>query len=437
MISRRQFLKASSALAAINLLPSHAWANSPNGKVCVAFIGLGAMGGGDLKRISSHPKVQVVGLCDVDSAHLQKAAAKHPDAATFVDYRKMLADLGDKVDAVVVATPDHTHAPASMEAMSRKKHIYCEKPLTHGIAEAYKMNAMAQKYDLTTQMGIQMHSRIGYRMAVEAIRSGLIGKISKTYAWSHKSWGYDGAPYQGSDPVPDSLNWDLWLGPASARPYLKGKYHPGQWRKLLDFGCGTLGDMGVHMIDTPLTAMDLGMVKSVKATCREPNRFSHPSKYMCEYKFEGSAYTTDEVTFTWFDGNFAPSVAKTDNPDLQLPAGRSLPKQGAMFIGEGGNRILLPHAGGPQFLPRSLVRNFEKPKLEAIDHYHVWVDAILGKAKTNAGFDYAHKLTTDVLLGVVASRFPGKTLEWSGEKMRFTNHDQANLFVARDYETGY
>lgn len=437
MISRRQFLKVSSAFAAINFLPSRAWANSPNGRVCIAFIGLGQMGKQDLQRIASHPKVQVVGLCDVDRIHLQEAAATHPDAATYVDYRQMLADLGDRVDAVVIATPDHTHAPASMDALTRKKHVYCEKPLAHNISEAYAMFDLAKKYDLTTQMGIHVHSSISYRTAVEVIRSGVIGRISSAYLWSDKSWGYDGSPYKGSDPVPETLNWDLWLGTAAARPFLKDKYHPNQWRKLLDFGTGTLGDMGVHIFDTPIAAMDLGFAKSVKATCREPNRFFHPRENIFEYKFDGTCHTADEVTLTWFDGTHAPSVAEAHSPDLQLPEGKSLPRQGAMFVGEDGNRVLLPHIGGPQFLPRSLVQNLEKPQLEPVNHYHLWVDAILGKAKTNAGFDYAHKLTTNVLLGVVGSRFPEKTLEWSGEAMRFTNHEDANQFVAREYRTGF
>jgi predicted dehydrogenase len=436
-IKRREFIKASSAFAGIQLLPSLARAQSPNRKIGVAQIGIGGMGTRDLATVAGHPMVEIVGLCDVDRTRLDKVAGKHPQATCYQDYREMLSALGDKLDAVVVSTPDHTHAPAAMAAMEGKKHIYCQKPLTHDIAESYQMAALAREYQLTTQMGIQIHSGISYRTAVEAVRSGVIGKISKVYVWSGKDWGYDGPPYEGSDPVPETLDWNLWLGTAPERPYLEGKYHPNNWRKILDFGCGTLGDMGVHIFDTPIKALELGFATSVKTTCREPNGFSHPNANVIEYTFNGTRHTTNEITFTWFDGKASPAKAGTTNPDLQLPDDRKLPGQGAMFIGEEGKRILLPHVGGPQFLPRELTEAFEKPKLEPIDHYHLWVDSILGKAECNAGFDYAHLLTTNVLLGVVGSHFPGKLLEWDGGKMRFTNHEAANKYVTRDYRPGF
>ena len=258
-------------------------------------------------------------------------------------------------------------------------------------------------------MGIQVHSTISYRMATHFLRTGAIGKISKVYVWSGKNWGYDGEPFAGEDSVPGNLKWDLWLGPAAKRLYLNGKYHPDQWRKLLDFGCGTLGDMGVHIFDTPYNALELTAPDWVESTCREPNGFTHPTKCIVRYGFPETKYTTKELLWTWYDGKYAPP--KEGNPDLKMPKGQKLPKQGAMFVGEEG-RIVLGHISGPRFLPKTIFSKLKKPKLEKIDHYHQWIDAILGKAKTSTGFDYSAPLTETLLLGV-----SGKQFSWKETRM--------------------
>ncbi|MCB1124826.1 MAG: gfo/Idh/MocA family oxidoreductase, partial [Verrucomicrobiae bacterium] len=193
-------------------------------------------------------------------------------------------------------------------------------------------------------MGIQNKATTGYRMATRFIRDGVIGKISKVYVWSFKDWGYDGAPYTGEDPVPDYLDWNLWLGTAPVRPFLEGKYHPGQWRRMMDFGCGTLGDMGVHIFDTPFDSLGLEPPIWVEATCREPNNFSLPTQTTVRYGFKPTALTTKDFEWTWYDGAMAPP----EGPDLVLPNDEALPDQGAMFIGEKG-RMLLPHIAGPRF----------------------------------------------------------------------------------------
>jgi len=436
--TRRQFLKTSAVFAGWSILPTGAWSNPLNSRFCTAHIGVGGMGRGDLGRISSHPKVQVVGMADVDRNRLNdEKLNKFADAARFADYREMLRTLGDKIDGVVISTPDHTHYPATLMAMNLGKAVYCQKPLTHEIAEAYELAALAKKKKLVTQMGIQCHSADAYRMAVDFLQQGILGKVSKVYAWSNKVWGDDAAAYTGSDPVPEALDWDLWLGSAAERPYLKGKYHPGQWRKHLDFGCGTLGDMGVHIIDTPYAALKLGQPRSVKVTCRVPNHFSHPTKNIVEYEFPSTKYTTDKLQFTWFDGAYAPNTAGQINPDLELEAGKSLPPQGAMFIGEDGQRLLLPHLSAPQPLPRSLLGNISKPVLKPANHYHQWVDAGMGNGTCSADFEYAAPLTTGVLLGVVGNRFPEQTLQWDGDAMRFTNNEDANKLVSRSYRKDY
>jgi predicted dehydrogenase len=437
-VNRRQFLKTSAVFAGWSILPTGAWSNPLNSRFCTAHIGVGGMGRGDLKSISSHSKVQVVGLADVDRTALEhERLLSYQDTARFADYREMLGTLGDKIDGVVISTPDHTHYPATLMAMNMGKAVYCQKPLTHEISEAYELAALAKEKNLVTQMGIQCHSSDAYRMAVDFLQQGIIGKVSKVYVWSNKSWGDDAAAYTGSDPIPEGFDWNLWLGSAPARPYLKGKYHPGQWRKSLDFGCGTLGDMGVHIIDTPYAALKLGQPRSVKVTCRQSNHFSHPSKNIVEYEFPSTEYTTDKLQFTWFDGAYAPQTAGQINPDLELEPGKSLPRQGAMFVGEDGQRMLLPHMSAPQPLPRSLLGNISKPVLKPANHYHQWVDAGMGNGTCSADFEYAAPLTTGVLLGVVGNRFPGETLQWDGDAMRFTNNEDANKLVSRSYRKDY
>ena len=297
-INRRQFLKTSSVFAGWSILPTGAWSNPLNSRFCTAHIGVGGMmGWRDLRSVASHPKVQIVGLADVDRTALEhERLLSYQDTARFADYREMLGTLGDKIDGVVITTPDHTHYTATLMAMNMGKAVYCQKPLTHEISEVYELAALAKEKNLVTQMGIQCHSADAYRMAVDFLQQGIIGKVSKVYAWSNKSWGDDGAAYAGSDPVPESLDWNLWLGSAATRPYLKDKYHSAKWRKTLDFGCGTLGDMGVHIIDTPYAALKLGQPHSVKVTCREPNQCSHPTKNIVEYEFPRHRVYDRQVT---------------------------------------------------------------------------------------------------------------------------------------------
>ena len=256
-MKRRNFLKNTAALASVSLFPSSVWALAKNGKLRTAHIGVGGMGGSDLKSISSHSQIEVTALCDVDSNSLAAAKKLHPNAKVFSDYRKLFDEIGNAIDAVVVSTPDHTHAPASIMAMNMGKPVYCQKPLTHHVSEARAVRKLAEDNKLITQMGIQIHSFKEYRSAVSLIQSGIIGKVHTVRAWSPKNWGYDGPAPQGSDPIPKSLDWNLWLGTSPERAYKDKIYHPGNWRKILDYGCGTLGDMGVHIFDTPYTALNL------------------------------------------------------------------------------------------------------------------------------------------------------------------------------------
>jgi predicted dehydrogenase len=446
MMKKREFLNRSALFTAgVAVLPSCVVKSAnlaASETLRTAHVGVGGMGGEDLRDISSHSAVVVTALCDVDAKNLAAAKKLHPNAKTFTDYRVMLKEMGDQIDAVVVSTPDHTHAPASMAAMELDKPVYCQKPLTHHVSEARAMRKMAEEKGLVTQMGIQVHSFYDYKLGTMLIQAGIIGKVKAVRAWSPKNWGDDGPVPTGSDPVPDTLDWNLWLGTAEERPYKKDVYHPGNWRKLLDFGCGTLGDMGVHIFDTPYNALELDVPFTVKNECREPNGFSHPAHNIVTYEFPQTNMTTDNFKWIWYDGSGAPD----DHPDLMLPNGDELPDQGAMFIGENG-RLLLPHF---MQLPKHIVdgkyvdldmsivdeeelggviRNYgsEGPK-----HYHQFVDACLGKAETSAPFSYASRLTETILLGVIANRFPNKTLHWDNDTAQFAE-EEANKYLFGDY----
>jgi len=426
-MKRRDFLKSSAALSAMTFVSSPLLALAKNGKLRAAFIGVGGKGTSNLSSVSSHPMVEVIALCDVDSKNLAAAKKLHPNAKTYSDYRMLFTELGDSIDAVVVSTPDHTHAPASLTAMNMGKSVFCEKPLTHHVTEARAMRKLAEEKNLTTQMGIQCHSSDEYRKAVILIQSGIIGKVSTVRAWSPKNWGYDGPAPEGSDPVPDTLDWNLWLGTSPERAYKDKFYHPGNWRKILDYGCGTLGDMGVHIFDTPYTALELDVPKTIKTSCRKPTGFGHPEHNVVSYKFPGTKYTKKTLKWVWYDGKGAPAQHK----DLILPGDEKLPEQGAMFIGEKGN-LLLPHWDYPKLIVDGKYEEIDFPELGINDHYHQFVDACLGKVECSAPFSYASRLTEAILLGVIANRFPDKTLHWDAESASFAE-EEANLLLDSEY----
>ncbi|KYG74788.1 putative dehydrogenase [Roseivirga ehrenbergii] len=439
-MNKRDFLKSAAIITSASMLPSSLWALAKNDKLRTAHIGVGGMGMEDLKAIASHPAVEVTALCDVDAKNLAAALKMHPKAKTYTDYRQMLKEIGNDIDAVVVSTPDHTHAPASMMAMEMNKPVYCQKPLTHHVTEARAMRKMAEEKNLVTQMGIQVHSFYDYKLGTALIQSGIIGKVKAVHAWSPKNWGFDGPAPQGSDPVPDTLDWNLWLGTAPERPYKEGVYHPGNWRKIMDYGCGTLGDMGVHIFDTPYNALALDIPKTIRTKCRKPTGFGFPENNIVTYEFPGTEYTTKKFKWVWYDGPGAPKNHK----DLKLPNGDQLPDQGAMFVGEKG-RLLLPHF---MQLPKHIVKgeyvdidlepfsNVGSPTedygAESKKHYHQFVDACMGKDQVSAPFSYAARLTETILLGVIAGRFPNKKLHWNNETARF-KEEEANAFLDGEY----
>ena len=471
-MNKREFIKKSSVGAlGIMFAPSLLKAGFPKEKLRTAHIGVGNMGMEDLKAVSSHDAVEVIALCDVDAINLSTAHKMHPGARIFFDYRAMLEEMGDEIDAVIVSTPDHTHAPASLMAMNMDKPVYCQKPLTHYVSESREMKKVAAEKGLVTQMGIQVHSFYDYKLATLLIQSGIIGKVHTVHAWSPKNWGYDGPLPEGEDPVPEQLDWNLWLGTSKERPYKDGMYHPGNWRKLMDYGCGTLGDMGVHIFDTPYNALELDVPRTIMTECRPTNGFGFPEKNIVTYEFPGTKYTGKSLKWIWYDGPGAPemnedlmlpgmemkkdntSAGNADKNSISLDAGvageNELPEQGAMFVGTKG-RLLLPHF---MQLPKKIVRgkyvdiskeitkvseehNLGEPirnyATEGPKHYHQFVDACLGKDTTTAPFDYAARLTETILLGTIAGRFPGETLHWDAETAQF-KEEKANKYLAGDY----
>lgn len=428
-MKRRDFIKSTAVLTSVSMLPSSVWALTKNGKLRTAHIGVGGMGMSDLKSISSHPQVEVSALCDVDAGNLKEAWKRFPNARVYSDYRKLFDEIGSSIDAVIVSTPDHTHAPASLRAMDLGKPVYCQKPLTHHVSEARAMRKLSEDNNLITQMGIQCHSSDEYRQAVNLIQKGLIGKVSAVHAWSPKNWGYDGAAPEGSDPVPTWLDWNLWLGTSPERAYKKEIYHPGNWRKLLDYGCGTLGDMGVHIFDTPYTALNLDVPLTVKTDCRPTTGFGHPEHNVVEYSFPGTEYTTEKLRWVWYDGPGAPK----EHEELKLPDGEKLPEQGAIFMGEKG-RLLLPHWDFPKLIVNGKYKKIKFPEIKTNDHYHQFVDTCLGNDSCSASFTYASRLTEAILLGVAANRFPGEVLNWDRTAARF-KEEKANLLLESTYRS--
>ncbi len=434
-LSRRAFLQTSAAGAAAALAaPAVISAQTLKTELHVAAIGANGMGWADLSSVGSHAKVKFVGFCDVDSARFDKVDEKFPGVAHFADYREMIDKLGDKLDAVIVSTPDHMHAPAAMYAMNRGKHCYCQKPLTHTVWEARQMRLLADKKQLITQMGNQIHSNLEYRLGVKILKSGAIGKITAVHSWvGVKGQNY----YQGTArppeaPVPKSLDWNLWIGCAPERPFAEKWYHPFNWRDWQDFGSGALGDFACHILDPVFTALDLTAPQTIQCDHEGFNPELWPGPETVKYVFPATKYTAgDTLPVTWYDGG-----RKPPRELAQMPEGVELPGGGSLFIGEGGTMVL-PHVGRPQLYPEEKYREIDIPAVVGLNHWHVWVDAVLSNTRTSDGFHYAGPLTETVQLGNIAALYPGKTLEWDVEALSIKNLPEANTLLTKKYRKGF
>jgi predicted dehydrogenase len=417
-----------------------------NSKLQVAAIGADGMGFSDIKNIGAHEAVQYVGFCDVDQNRFAKADEAFPGVAHFADFRQMLADLGDKLDAVNVATPDHTHACAAMAAMRAGKHVYCQKPLAHTVWEARQMRLLAEKMGVTTQMGNQIHSNLEYRLGTRLLKEGAIGKIKKVYSWVGVTGNERTKLLEppAAEAVPAHVNWDLWLGPAPMRDYAPS-YHPFVWRDWQDFGGGALGDFGCHILDPVFTALGLHAPLTVVAQNSGINRHIWPTTQKIEYVFPGNEMTAgDQLEVEWTDGGQRP-----DRKLAKMPPELDLPKSGSLFMGEKGN-LVLAHVAGPRLYPVEQFAGFKYPKVEGLSHWHVWVDACLKGEKTSDGFDYAGPLSETVQLGNVATRLAvgqidqrtgrmeePKVIHWDTEAFKITNLPEANALLSKSYRPGW
>jgi predicted dehydrogenase len=398
----------------------------------LAAFGGGGMAWATLNGIATHPSVELACVADVDSTRLKNVQQKYPHARLYEDWREMLGKERKQLDIACVGTPDHMHAPQAMSAMRAGLHVYVQKPLTHDLYETRKLTHYARNKRLVSQMGIQIHSSAEYRTAVKLIQSGVIGKVKEVHTWSNKKWGDTEPLPDRADPVPEGLNWDLWLGVAATRPYITGVYHPGNWRKRLDFGTATFGDMGCHIYDPVFEALALTAPISVRSEGPAPNRQSWAINALIRYVFPGTRFTAGKtLNVTWYDGD-----QKPPQEVLSILGSLRAPGQGSLFFGA-GVAMLLPHIGMPVLLPQEKFRDFQIGKVEGTDHYHQFVDTVLGKASASANFDYSGPLTESVLLGPVATRFPQTTLEWNAKKLKFSNSPEATRFVRRKYRDGW
>ncbi|HWF19103.1 MAG TPA: Gfo/Idh/MocA family oxidoreductase [Verrucomicrobiae bacterium] len=431
--SRRSFLKTlGTAAFAAPFITRNLMAQSPNGVVRHASFGTGGQAWSDLTQLSNVPRFKVVAVCDVDLDRTTEARKKFPDARVYQDWRELLAKEAKHIDSVNVSVPDHMHAPIAVSAMRLGKNVYGQKPLAHDLYEVRRMTEVARREKVVTQMGIQIHSSKVYRTGVQIIRNGTIGKIKEVHSWCSKSWGDPSPKPERADPVPPNLNWDLWLGVCAERPFIGDKYyHPMNWRKRLDFGTGTFGDMGCHIFDPVFKSLELTAPISVRSEGAAPNEWNWALDSKIHYTFPGTKFTAGTtLPVTWYDGTSRPPVEI-----IKLMESDELPAIGSMFIGTEGVMVL-PHIARAQLYPNAKFENFKYPEVAEVSHWASYIDACLGEGKTSANFDYAGPLTEAVLLGGVATHFPLTTLEWDAHKLKFSLAE-ANHFVRRSYRKGW
>jgi len=434
--SRREFLRRAAVTAAglwaAPYVTSGLRAASPNEMLLHASFGTSGMAASDIQGITRGGKARLVAVADVDLNKAQALKKEFPDVKIYQDWRELL-DKEKSIDTVNVTVPDHMHAAMAMSAMQLGKHVYCQKPMTHDIYETRRLTEFAGRKKLVTQMGIQIHSSSTYREAVRIIQDGTIGKIKEVHTWSNKAWGDPSPRPDQTDPVPDGFNWDSWLGTAAKRPFIgNGYYHPGNWRKRLDFGTGTFGDMGCHIYDPVFKALELTAPISLRSDGPAPNQWNWAINARIEYVFPGTQFTEGKtVKVSWYDGDERPPK------DVQPALGDDkLPDQGSLFIGTKGV-LMLPHIARAQLFPEKDFENWTRPKVSENDHWQQFVEACRGNGQTAANFDYAGPLTESVLLGSVATRFPKTTMQWDAKKLKFTNVSEANQYVSRRYRTGW
>ncbi len=440
-MQRREFLKTVGAGAAIlSAAPLCAKDVVRKGKIVegrklnIACVGVGGQGGRDVNAVSSE---NIVALCDVDLNRGAGNLKKFSQAKKYRDFRKMLAEMHNEIDAVTVTTPDHMHYTIAMEAIKYGKHVFVQKPLTHTVWEAREIAKAARKHEVITQMGNQGHAGEGIRLVKEWVDAGVIGPIHEVHIWTNRPpkagfWAWPQGIERPTDtpPVPKELDWNLWLGVAPERPY-HPSYVPFKWRGWWDFGAGALGDMGCHMMDASFWALDLKHPTSVSAVSSLVNNETGPAWSIITYEFPARG-DKPPVKLVWYDGGKKPEKPKDLEPN------RNLAKVGQLLIGEKGTIMdTTDYCNSPRLIPESAMKAFKRPektipRVPRGNHYQEWINAIKGGPKPGSNFDYAGPFSEVVLMGNLALRV-GKKVEWDGDNMRCTNIPEANQYVTKTY----
>lgn len=450
-ITRKEFL-ALSAMSGLGLMTSCAATPTarripPDGKLRHACIGVRGMGGNDLESFKSHPRLEIVAICDVDKNHLADAAKSVPDARQYTDWRELLANEHDQIDSVNVAVPDHMHAIIALAFIRAGKHVYCQKPLAHDVMECRALAHAAKRAGVVTQLGTQFAAGMGDRLAVQLLRQGYIGKAKRVVLCSNRPGAENyrlagPRPAQGS-PVPPELNWDLWIGTAPERPFAPNIFHPTLWRSWQDFGTGWSGDIGCHIFDAVWKGLNLTAPVSVVAEVQDSWRNSPerradtwPQADHITWIFPGSDVTEgNELPVEWFDGDKFPpqDVQKMALSDSRV---HEYPPEASMVIGTEG-AMLLPHQSMPILLPREKFKDAPHTIEKGPTHYHRFVNACLGGEPTASHFMQTGPMSEAIILGTVAIRVPGQVLQWDAKHMRIANHPEAERLLRRTYRKGW
>jgi len=405
----------------------------PGEKLNIAGIGIGGQGAGVIREMAAG--ANIVALCDVDSNKAAATFRAFPKAEQFRDYRVLL-DRRKDIDAVMIATPDHMHAPITLAALRAGKHVYVEKPMAHSIEEARVMARVARETGLVTQMGNNGHAGEGLRLTREWLQAGAIGPVREIHCWSDrpgKWWSQNHDRPAETPPIPASLDWDLWIGAAPMRPYSK-RYHPHDWRGWFDFGTGALGDMAIHNMDPAFYALDLGTPAAVEATTSELKPESYPLWSVLRYEF-AAAGDRPAVTLTWYDGG------KTPPRPRDLPEGTPLADNGIYFLGDKGTLVSGGWSGPPTLYPEGRRGEFRTPPAtipRSIGHRPEWIKACKDHKPEDAkaGFAYSGPFTEALLVGNLALRL-GKRIEWDAANMRAPNAPEADTLIRKRYREGF
>ena len=437
-ISRKTFLRrTAAAVAAFAIVPRHVLGRgqiAPSDKLNIAGIGIGGQGAGDL-RDPAMSSQNIVALCDVDWDFAANTAKTYPKAERFNDYRVMLEKAKD-IDAVMIATPDHMHAPIAIAALRAGKHVYVEKPMAHTIEEARAMTRIARETGLVTQMGNHGHARDSLRQTREWIQAGVIGTVKEVHCWSDrpgKFWTQDLDRPIDTPPVPAALHWDLWLGAAPERPY-HPCYHPSSWRGWFDFGIGALGDMAVHNLDPAFYALDLDAPITVESRSSPLKSQSYPAWQIITWEFAARG-NRPALKAYWYDGG-----KKPPRPE-ELESGLALSDNGIYFVGDKGTLLCGGWSDTPCLIPQSKRDEFSKPPAtipRSIGHRAEWVQACKDRKPEDAkaGFWYSGPFTEALLVGNLATRLQ-KRIEWDALNMRARNAPEADAIIRKPYRPGF